>query len=174
MSEPALDPLEFEPINPDNTLRAARDWLDEHVADGVTCPCCGQFAKEYVRKLNRGMAEALIRMFLVSGSDWQDKTLTLKGFGPAARDESLLRHWGLLEEDHRPRADGGRAGWWRVTGRGAEFVLGRITVLSHVRLYDNEFRGLEGHSVVIDECLGEGFHRAELLATVRRDLGVPR
>lgn len=153
------------PTVPDDaTLGEAKEWLRQRIAEGARCPCCTQFAKEYRRKLNSGMAFALVRMYQLHGTSWQDKTITLKGAAAAARDESLLRHWGLLEEDKRTRADGGHAGWWRVTDLGEQFIQGRVKVRSHVVLYDNRFRGLNGFEVTIEQCLGSRFSRAELMA----------
>jgi hypothetical protein len=155
------------PPDPTTPLAEAKVWLLERLAEGVRCPCCTQYAKEYVRRLNAGMAEALVRMYRTHGTDWQDKTETLRGVGPAARDESLLRHWGLLQEYGERREDGGHAWWWRVTALGEQFVLGRVTVPSHVRLYDNHYMGTQGGQVQIVDCLGQRFDFAELMAMQR-------
>ena len=151
-------------VTGDMTLDQARVWLAERVNEGVRCPCCAQMAREYRRKLNQGMAAALVRMYMAHGTAWQLKTETLKGVGPAARDESLLRHWGLLEESQVRREDGGRAGWWRVTDKGEMFVLGHKSVNSHIVLYANEFRGYHGDLVTIYDCIDSAFSLAELMA----------
>ena len=33
----------------DNAIEVTRDRLRENLDDGVTCPCCGQYAKRYKR-----------------------------------------------------------------------------------------------------------------------------
>ena len=148
----------------EQTLEQAKQWLRDRVDDGARCPCCNQYAKIYRRKLNSGMAAALVRMYRTHGCDWQDKTITLRGYAAAARDESLLRYWDLLEEATDTRDDGGRAGWWRVTTRGAHFVQGFAKVQSHALVYDSNLRSLDGPMVTIHDCLGAKFSLAELMA----------
>lgn len=159
--------LPVYPAGTQGSLVEAREWIKDQVinGNGAKCPCCLQLAKQYRRKLNSGMAFALVKMYTEHGTNWQDKTVTLRGVASAARDESLLRHWGLLEEASKTREDGGHAGWWRVTEAGQMFAQGRSMVHSHVLLYDNRFRGLVGEQVTIQDCLGKSFDLAELLAS---------
>lgn len=148
-------------------LGEARTWLrDQAEAKGAACPCCQQFTKIYKRKINSGMAYALVLMCRAHGTEWQDKTVTLRGVGSAARDESLLRFWGLIEEDKRLREDGGRAGWWRVTPNGVRFVRGGMRVPKHAVIYDSRLLRFEGviPGVSVQDCLGDRFDLAELLA----------
>lgn len=143
----------------DNTpLGTARRWLRDRVDEGERCPCCTQLAKVYRRALNAGMARALIAMYRAGGTDWIHKPTVLKGLGSAARDESILRYWGLLEEEKDRRPDGGRSGWWRVTDAGEEFVLGATTVPKHARIYDGRCLGLDPESYIsIKDALGNKF-----------------
>ncbi|WP_037065874.1 hypothetical protein [Pseudonocardia acaciae] len=145
-------------------LGQAREWLRQHaVGKGAACPCCQQRAQVYHRGIHAGMARALVVMYREHGTEWQNKTVTLRGLGSGARDESLLRYWGLLEEDQRPREDGGRAGWWRVTPLGRAFVLGEATVPKYARVYDGRCLGLDGEAVSIVQCLGKRFNLLALL-----------
>lgn len=152
------------PPNDHDTLGRTKEWLDQHREEGVCCPACGQFAKVYTRKINSGMARALVLMYRAGGEDFVHKPSVLGGVGSAARDESLLRYWGLLEEESAMRPDGGRAGWWRVTHLGFEWIHGMTKVLSHARVYDGELLGLVGDMVTIEECLGSKFNLSQLLA----------
>jgi len=131
--------------------------------EGTTCRCCGQRVQLYRRKLNSGMARALIVMYRAHGLEWQDKTVTLSGVGAAARDEPLLRFWGLLEEDTRTREDGGRAGWWRVTEKGAAFIRQGTRVPKYAKTFNSQCYGLEGESITIRDALGDRFDLEELL-----------
>lgn len=147
------------------TLGEARRWLRQEAQDkGGTCPCCTQRAQIYRRTIHSGMARALVVMCREHGMDWQDKTSTLRGYGAAARDESLLRFWGLLEEDVRTREDGGHAGWWRVTDAGRRFVHGRILVPKYALVYDGRCLGSDGPHVSIVQCLGKRFNLSRLMA----------
>lgn len=138
-----------------DTLADAQVYVVEGAAEGgVNCPCCGQFAKEYRRALNSGMAKALVSMYQADPYlGWLHKPTVLRGVGSSARDESLLRFWGLLEESTEPRGDGGRSGWWRVTYSGKAFVKGWLLVPSHVRIYNGRSLGLEGDLISIKDVL---------------------
>jgi hypothetical protein len=151
-------------LDGDPPVSQARQWLREQARDhGADCPVCKRFTKVYRRSINSGMAYALAMMWSEHGTGWQDKTVTLRGVGAAARDESLLRYWGLIEEDQRRREDGGRAGWWRVTETGAEFAVGRRSVPKYALVYDSRCLGVEGPPVTIRDCLRDRFDLEELL-----------
>lgn len=145
------------------SLEEAQAWLRERVAKGEKCPCCGQHAKVYRRKINSGMARALIAMYRHAGTDWLHKPTALRGLGAAARDESVLRYWGLLEEATERREDHGHAGWWRVTALGARFARGEIRVQKYARIYDGRCLGLTGDMISIQDALGSKFDLRELL-----------
>lgn len=153
------------PFNSEMTLHEARTALRKLVEAGADCPCCTQFAKVYRRKLNSGMAYALIKFYRVCGCSWGYKPDVLRGVGAAARDESLLRYWGLIEEDERLREDGSsRNGWWRVTSRGEKFVFRELSVHSHAHVYNGRCLKLSGEHILIDRALGNKFNYAELMA----------
>lgn len=153
----------------DASLTEAKLWLRNRLEDGAECPCCRQLAKVYRRRINSGMAVALIKLYRAGGTDWVHKPTVLAGVGAAARDESLLRYWGLLQEHDDKRPDGGRAGWWRVTELGARFVRGEVLVPAWVHLYDSRPVHLPGmrtfaeEQVSIQTCLGKRFDWAELM-----------
>lgn len=154
----------YSPLPDDTPLAEARAWTRDRVRDGVRCPCCTQLARVYRRKLNSGMALALAVFYRRCGQEWGHKPTVLRGVGAAARDESLLRYWGLFEEEAARRDDGGRAGWWRVTSRGARFVRDALEVPRYAVVYDGRCLNLAGEPVGIRDVLGDRFDLAELLA----------
>lgn len=154
----------------DWTLAEARQWLRERLRDGEECPCCMQFAKIYQRKLNSGMAYALIwlvrwfeknpesdyvfvnkladRMVLRRGGEW-----------------TLIRYWGLIEEKPSdPKSDQRTSGLWRPTPLGIEFAKGEVMVQKYALTYNRGCQGLEGGLVDIRECLGDQFSYKELMS----------
>lgn len=154
---------ELAPV-PGMTLVEARAWLSQQLTEGARCPCCTQVAREYRRRLNSGMAYALCVLYRSNrGVGWVHKPTVLRGVGAAARDESLLRHWGLLEESVEQRPDGGRAGWWRVTELGAAFVRGETRVREYVVMFGNRPLRLEGGYIDIERALGSRFNYRELI-----------
>jgi hypothetical protein len=151
------------PPDPGATLEEARAWLRLRREEGAKCPCCKQLTRVYRRRLNSGMARALVLLYKAGGTDWVHKPTILGGVGAAARDESLLRYWGLLAEADARRQDGGRAGWWRVTLPGAEFVLGERLVPEYVVVYDSRALRTEGKMIDIQMALGNRFNLDDLL-----------
>jgi hypothetical protein len=144
-----------------DTLGIARAWLRNRVEAGAACPCCRQFAKVYRRKVNSGMARSLIRMYR---ADPERGYVYIPDLGSRSREEGKLRYWGLVEEERTRREDGGRAGYWRVTDLGEAWVLDRITIPSHARVYDSRCLGLDDtQRVSIRDALGNHFNYDELM-----------
>lgn len=139
------------------SLGDAKEWLRRRVEDGEKCPCCGQFSKVYKRKINSGMARALISMYKQSTLEWfhlpSVRTWT-------SRDEAALAYFGLIEQ----AGVGFAQGTWRVTELGQLFVLGRIRVHKYARVYDGRLLGLQGDLVDIKDALGDKFDYEELMS----------
>lgn len=144
------------------SLSEAREYVDEQAAgDGVNCPCCGQFAKVYRRRLNTGMARSLITMWRSAGREWQHVPTTVGG---KSREEGKLRYWGLVEERTTPRDDGGRAGWWRVTEKGERFVRNGLAVPQYAIVYNGAVLDLDGGPTNIVGAIGSRFDYRELMS----------
>ena len=145
------------------TLEEARQLLREQWEQGVECPCCKQYVKLYKRKLNAGMARTLINMYKASKGlmEWAHHT----EFRTESNDYSYLELWGLIEQKEHDEGDKTKktSGIWRLTSKGLEFVQGEITVLSHIKVYNQKFYGLAGKEVGIRECLGKKFNYEELM-----------
>lgn len=148
---------------PDMPLGDARNRLAKKARRGAECPCCTQEVKEYRRPIHSGIARALIEMYKAGGTDWIYKPDVLRGKGSASRDESIARYWGLIEEESKRRPDGGRAGYWRVTELGRDFVLGRVRIPKYAHIYNKECKKLSGELVSIRDCLGKKFDYRELM-----------
>lgn len=142
-------------------LGDAKQWLRERVEDGAECPCCTQFAKVYRRKINSGMARALISQWCAAGQDLvHTKALWL----PFSKEAAQLQWWGLIAQDETPRDDGGQSGWWRITDLGAGFVRRRVEVPKYAHVYDGRLLRLDtSQTVSITDCLGTRFNYEELM-----------
>lgn len=145
------------------TLREARDILRELVYEGHKCPLCTQMAKVYRRRINSTMARTLIKIYREGGTTSFVHTASLPG---DTHEASQLSWWGLIEEEKAVRPDGGKAGRWRVTGRGELFVKGRIRVPTYALIYDGRVLGLDGPGASIVTALGRRFNYYELMAGV--------
>lgn len=146
------------------SLRAAKDWLRDQVFEGgAQCPCCGQYAKVYKRQINAGMARSLILMYRAGQEVEGGWVYVPRVAGSRSREEGKLAYWGLVEESDEPREDGGRAGWWRVTGLGKAFVRDRHRVQKYALVYDGRVLGFEGPQIGILDALKTRFRYDELM-----------
>lgn len=150
----------------DYTLREAKQWLERNKEEGVTCPCCGQFAKVYTRKLNSGMAASLIwlvKRFHIT-NDWIDVPATGPIWVQRSRELAKLEHWKLVECKTEPSKRGARtSGLWRPTGEGIHFAAEEVSLPKYARIYDGMFlshpdRGL----TTIRDALGDHFNYDDL------------
>jgi len=148
------------------TLADARAQVIAGLDEGTTCPCCQQFCKEYKRRLNAGMAAALIwivRQFEATGQ-WINVPKEAPRFVLRTKEYGTLKHWRLIES--KPNVDDETkrtSGEWRPTEQGIAFVHMRIRVPSHVYLYNNQVRGWADKQVTIAQCLGKKFSYRELM-----------
>jgi hypothetical protein len=152
------------------TLEEAKTWLLERLDDGVSCPCCGQFAKRYKRKLNSSMAHALVLFYRHVGAQEEyvhvPSIPELRVSGrPGGGDWAKLALWGLVEEKEEERDDGSkRAGLWRMTHLGVRFVRNQMRVPRCVFLYDGAVMGFDPLTTVsIEDALGDHFNYRELM-----------
>lgn len=145
-------------------LGHAKQWLRDRVEDGAECPCCTQYAKVYRRKINSGMARALINQWRAAGQQLvHTKDLWLK----FSKEAAQLQWWGLIAQDQTPRDDGGQSGWWNITDLGADFIRNRLSVPKYAYVYDGRLLRLDtSKSVNIIDCLGTRFDYQELMGNL--------
>lgn len=151
-------------VGESTTLTEAKEWLRVQVWDGgAACPCCERRAQVYHRSLNSGMARSLIAIYKKGGTS--NFVYIPTSISARSREEGKLRYWGLLEEERTRRPDGGRAGWWRVTERGREFILRQITVPKYVYEWDGKRIKFDGPEIDIRTALGTKFNYEELMSS---------
>ncbi len=144
------------------TLGEARKLLREKADKGLDCPCCTQHTQVYHRPITSAMAYGLILFY---NHDTGRKPIHAEDFFKGVKDLpssirgdfSKLRFWGLIQ------ADPNNEGWYYVTFSGMVFVLGRIKVKSHVKLFNNKKYGMDGEEVDIRECLKNKFDYLKLM-----------
>ena len=135
-----------------------QDWVHDRVEDGVRCPCCGQFAKVYERRINASMVRALVALWR-RGPDWVHLPPVDPSHGEAAR----LSYWGLIEEEPTVREDGGRAGWWRITQKGNWWLEGRFPVQMYARIYNGRLLGFSGGPWFVQDAVRDKFDLQQLM-----------
>lgn len=159
------------PVDKDMTLEEAKDWLRARFEEGAECPCCTQLVKLYKRKLNSNMGAAMIALYqadLVHPKHWIHLKNYLLQRKRYFSDAPALRHWQLIEEKPPDLDDGKpRAGYYRITDLGRQFVMGQVSVIKHTYQYNKRLlrRDLPDNSTTtIQQSLGDKFDYAELMA----------
>ena len=141
-------------------LEEAKAWLRDRVDDGERCPCCGQLAKVYKRRMTAFTARAMIAMYRHHRDDYVQMPDLIRRHLPNQTQggyATLGLYWQLIEEEKQRRPDGGRAGWWKLTEDGVRFVRGELTVPRYARIYDSRLLSYEGDMISIRETLGTNF-----------------
>lgn len=160
-----MSPQEQEPERFDGELLSdAKRWLRSRLDAGARCPCCTQRAQTYRRPITSAMAVALIALYRAAGRTYGHLPTILQDKQAWVSDEAKLRYWGLIEELPEKREDGGRAGWWRLTQLGEDFVRARAAVPRHARIYDGRCLELVGKQTSIRDALGTKFNYDALMA----------
>lgn len=153
-----------EPPGDEATIAEGRDWLREKVEKGACCPLCGQYAKVYRRTITAAMARALALIWH-EGAWGKRLYVHVPSVDPArGGDVAKLEHWGLIEEERVVRPDGGRAGYWRLTRRGEDWLNAKTSVPKYARLYDGKLLSLTGPAWGVFDALGKRFDYRELMA----------
>lgn len=148
-------------------LRDVRDIVARERWRGIDCPACSQYARVYLRRLNRSMAISLVKMYRAGSVGGPIHTPTvLRG---NRGEEARLSYWGLTAPAAPPANAPDttpRRGWWEVTRRGALWLLDGITVPAAAVIYNGTCLRLSGPPVGIHDALGDaGFSLRELLDT---------
>lgn len=143
-------------LDPRTSLGTAKEYMRQRIEEGVHCVLCEQYARVYRRKLNSGMAQALVMMYRAAGLDWCYRPDVLRDLKTSAHDNTLLHYWGLWER-------GDEVGWWRVTTLGEEFIRDEIEVPRFAVIYNSELLRLDGPWIDIHQALGDKFDLDELM-----------
>lgn len=140
-------------MHDDLSLDEARRILADQLNEGLHCPCCGQYARIYKRKLNATMVKALSLIYKATapGLHFAHGPTVLRGSGVFGGDLGKLAYFGLVEEEKSLREDGGRSGWWRVTPKGRAFLRGLTHVPKYVHVYNGTVHEFSGEPIGVHD-----------------------
>lgn len=131
----------------DLTVREAVSTLVANVERGTRCPCCGQFAKAYKRRLRGNHARFLFDVARLSSEE--EPWVHYKRCYFAGRDYNYLRHFGLAEVVERE-------GLWKLTPLGQRFLMGEVGVPQWILVFNNEVVDRAKETLLVRECLTQG------------------
>jgi len=146
------------------SIEEAKTWVKKNSEIGCICPCCNRLVKVYKRKLNSGMAQELIALYLLSQNDFETKFYHHTNFAKVTGGElSKLVHWGLVSEKENDTNDKKTSGYWGITKKGILFVENKITVEKYIYLLDAELVSLSEETTTIKDSLGSKFNYNDLI-----------
>lgn len=146
------------------TIAQAKLKLTENFENGMDCPCCGQFVKQYKYNLFATSACALIDLYKLP-RDYHHVSQFAEARKGKARASHFaeLRFWGLAEPMDSKTATTNSSGMWRITKDGELFVQNKYHVRKLVLVFNNKFFGFEGRFINIKDALGNKFDYNELM-----------
>jgi hypothetical protein len=141
------------------TLQEAQEYVRRILEEGkedrsveADCPCCSRKVKMYHRKVYDSMVTQLVQMTDPAGVHGRSMT---NGLASAA-DYTKLRYWELVEQ----LEDGA----WIITGRGQDFLAGRISIPKYAYVFKNTVYGFSNdEQVTVRECVSEDFNLDEMM-----------
>jgi len=146
-----VPPKREKPTLPSSaTLDEAVSHLKTNLDNGLSCPCCGQYARRYKRSLYRGYVHWLIWLIqeIGVGKGWADVRSTPPHLARNG-DYAKLQWWGFVE------SQGKRSRMWRPTQEGLAFVKGSLRAPKYAFVYDNVVEGYSTESVSVMEALND-------------------
>lgn len=155
-------------MNENTPLIEVKKHLRNNWEKGTDCPACGQLVRRYSRPMHSTMAATLIRLHALNAqkAGYYHVKDIVKGISDTGtNDFSKLRYWDFIVEMPKDKDDTKKrtSGYWRITDKGTDFVMNRLTVQSHVLLFNKHLLGFEGNQINIKEALGEKFNYTELM-----------
>ena len=136
--------------------------LNEDVTE--PCKCCGFLPPKVYR---RRMAGAAIRNLIRLASAYVRDPVPIsmnKALGSVGRDETRLRHWGLIREIVVDAPDGNpRSGLYCVTPLAFDFIHRRTKLRSHIVTQGGNLIGYDGDQIGIEEAVGKNFDYRALM-----------
>lgn len=139
--------------------------VTEFFKGGAACPYCLRWGKIYQRSINRGMVGIMFHIYWET-KDKKPENGWLKisdHLGNIKKEHgcmeySKLKFWGLLE----PQLHSNQ-GFWRITEKGIDFLLEKITIPRSIFLFGNELVGLSTDAVSVIDILGKNINYDELM-----------
>jgi len=148
----------------DWTLEQAIKYVQDNVAEGVDCPACGVYAREYPWQFYSTAAHGLICLYRLGGAEDYVFTGDLHELGYRGKgDCTRWRMFGLAEEDRKRKSATGRAGYWKLTKLGVDFIEGRATIPQTVYAVHSKPMRSEGEQRTIWQTLNKKFDYDELM-----------
>ena len=149
-------------------LSDARKEVMGALDDGIVCPCCDKYVRQYKRKFNSTMARSL--MWLVkahseSADGWVDVPYLAPRWLVQTNQLPTIRWWGLVERKSNTDSETKHSGLWRPTEAGIDFVNKETKIIASAITYNGNVTGFAGDEIDIESALGNKFSYSEMMGT---------
>lgn len=154
------------------SVEEARAMVRAGLDEGVTCPCCGKYARRYSRKFNKSMARSLLWLAHTyvhrEVRDWVDVPNLAPRWLVRTNQLATVRWWGLVERRPTDATDSTKhSGLWRPTKAGLRFAHKQATIPSRAITYNGRVEELVGDPMTLADVLGVNFNYASLFEIER-------
>jgi hypothetical protein len=146
------------------TLR--HNWRNMIESDGGYCPVCDRWGKVNKVKLTGGMARSLAWLVSVSAgaeNGWVNTRDNVPLFMLRSNSIGHLKYWGLVQSRAPDSEKVKTSGVWRATLDGHDFVHNRLSVPSHMFVYNDAVMRTGLDFVSIEDCFTEEFDYREVM-----------
>lgn len=144
-------------------LKEAKQIVFDGAQEGVDCPCCGMYVKEWKKTIISVAAASLIK--LVQLFEKEEKFYHLSEFNVLESDRnfSQLVLWDLVEAMSNDNPHKRASGMYQPTKIGVLFAKGDVDVKKYVHTLNNRLLKSSGDRIDIVDALGKKFDYAKLV-----------
>lgn len=154
-----------------DTLQDAKIIIANKIQEGINCPCCGQYCREYRFGLSEKAAMLLLnlcRATLITGDEFihidrlaDISKIKIKG----GTSFSILSWWGLIEERQNFNEEKKTSGFWKPTELGWQFARGKTKIKEYAYTFDGTIRHRENDKdISIKDLRWKRFDYSELMS----------
>lgn len=162
---------------PENAAQVMKGniFTKEVMNKGCKCPVCNQNVRLQKYTINSEMAKCLIDLYKLNKShpekNWfhvaEDIKISIKVSGAFAK----LRYWGLIQQLPKDSSITVKrtSGMWRITDKGIDFVLNKISVPKFIKVYNQTFYGFDEEKndknkpITVTDAIASKFNYNDLL-----------
>ena len=123
------------------------------MSESKCCPTCGAKMVKYKHRLNKGLCNALLKLYNYGGIAPLDKLNLSKS---EYCNFQKLKYWDFIRKAELP--EGHKGGVWEITSRGNSFVQGYERP-ELVVTYRGQFSKWEGKLISMKDVIGEYDYR---------------
>lgn len=146
-------------------LSKVKTYLRAEFDKGCECPACGQFVRQYRRRIGSPQCRGLILLYSIHTkreTEWVHIREIVKEVNVHG-DFAKMVYWNLIEEKPNTDKDKKSSGLWKITDLGKKFVKNEIKIPSHALVYNGKCNGMSETQTDIIESLGKTFNYNELM-----------